>query len=474
MPSNSKPERAPQYVFIARRPPELPSDDDYLNAAFDFHSQWKLDPLRVNSFEAIIAKLAKKKAKLRCIRIVSHGAFGSIKVPFFSGAPGIEWGADLLRAVAKGDTETLAFIVGRWDIVLSNGTVAESAILRNLRDENPEVLAPFGLASAGALSGVMLEFFSRATQLAALLRMKQNGANVPSRVLALFIRIMRQLLDPKTPGGLRGLLAKEFNTSLASVLALQKQILESAPVDLELNEDDLIERAGFLDAADRALHNRSFRQKLKVAQHRFDASSFIDIRGCTVGSDTEFLNAMAVLLSGGSPPTVSAPKLFMVFGQAVSRRFRTIGDAESAATEPIVNDEVKHWIKVIGKDAFLTLSAKKRLVSYLDSFVLPVAEQPTFPALLVLAPDFFGGGTWIAPNGSSGFLAVTDWLKDQWTDATSSVQGQISSAGKALRKRWTSADQAPMFSAVRLNEEILAVCPDPRYQAAMGRSDPFI
>ncbi|MCL4261602.1 MAG: hypothetical protein KJ069_00230 [Anaerolineae bacterium] len=472
MPTNSVPEGVPFRTYITRNP--TGQDPQLLRDATQYHLDWKLDVQQIASFEEIIRDLARRKGEKQRIRIVAHASFDSIQVPFFDGGPEEVWGRDFVNAFARSDVMGLLHVIGDFTITLRGGIALLPALVGELRRTNASVLGPFGLEVSGLPSGAVREFFNRVSQLKALQTMR-SGANAGLKnIIDQFIDAIEFVLDARRQDGMRGAVADETGAIADQVRDLQDAIERTAPRDLRLSEITLAQRFPGLRAAFLGITRRRFRDRLMQARGRFSGRSIIDVRGCTVGRDELFLEAISRLFAAELPgPTVTAPTLFQTFGPGTSRRLVTVPEVDAAAGEPGVDSEALHWSTVIGAQNFLTLSREKRLLSYFDKFVLPVGRNPSFfqvgCELFFFGPELSGGGSFLAPNGSSGFLAITDWLLDQWNDFPSQqLQIRVHQAGRQMRQEWIDRNRAPPFSGVTDGSGTVFVVPDPLFRARLG------
>jgi hypothetical protein len=145
----------------------------------------------------------------------------------------------------------------------------------------------------------------------------------------------------------------------------------------------------------------------------------------------------------------------------------------AAAADPSVDAEAIRWCTVIGVQSFLALTPERRLLSYLDKFVLPVGRNlsplTVICDLYFFAPSLSGTSSFIAPNGSSGYVAITDWLLDQWNDFPSqTLKRKVHQAGKRIRKSWIDRNQGPPFSGMTDAAGTVFIVPDPECGARLG------
>ena len=219
-----------------------------------------------------------------------------------------------------------------------------------------------------------------------------------------------------------------------------------------------------------------FRKDLERARRRFKRSSAIDLRGCRIGSNQDYLRAVQRFFSAPSQrPKVSASKWFQFFAQP-TWEFIDVefghGREDELAKNQAVRDAVNHWITVAKAKApgspplrdFLhfwnSANPSVRLRTYLnEGLVLPVVENKK--VTLYVRSDAASREPAEVTKGAT--RATTFWLNNQWSE----VSGRQATAAEALRKKWqaTHGARAPILIGVTEGEDLTKafVAPDDAY-----------
>jgi hypothetical protein len=162
------PERLPSLVYLSTEPPD-PDSQRFLKSARKFHQTWQLEPIRVRSLGEIVDHLATLPAgSIKRIRIVLHAFFfeglceGQLTMRLFKqGFRDRSISKEMLRAWAESDGHGLSELCrteGQKDGLVDLAKVVRPAggkrltilehLLGALREAEPKVLIPFGLAHA--------------------------------------------------------------------------------------------------------------------------------------------------------------------------------------------------------------------------------------------------------------------------------------------------------------------------------------
>jgi hypothetical protein len=176
-------------------------------------------------------------------------------------------------------------------------------ILTHLRTNHAAKIAPFNLGAAAPPTGALAELLQRATDLELLTqsRTATNAAQIDPLIAA-----TRTIL-----ADIRGRVATQ-----GSITPVQAQALETAIRGaglLSTGYTPTAHQTGTVREANRAVAG-GFRATLGRARARFDADSWIDLRGCNAGGNRANLVALQEFF--GRPndlPHVSAPDWFQQF-----------------------------------------------------------------------------------------------------------------------------------------------------------------
>jgi hypothetical protein len=437
-----EPENVPQTTYISSVGfGATAAGDLFLHEAHEYHKQWGLAPKWVKSMEELVTDLANTGGSLSRIRIVSHAFVDSLHLPLFEGDSGDIEGADL-RALAESEIALLNKRVG------DASKVEVGHIVDFLRNNNPDVLKPFGLEKAGSKpTPAVNELIVRASTLWVLVK----GTGEPALKTPMKTAIERILPE------LRHRLARPKPEG-AGVTEAQAKALEDAIVALEPDPDTPLTfspPAGSMDpivSANKAFAG-GFSKKLQKARARFSGSSWIDIRGCNVGTKPDYMHAISEFF--GVPkaqPHVSGPDWFQLF-RALSYKELDDSDVASAAADTGVSAALNHWAAVTGVDAKmagLTGDAEKLKVYLDEALVLPVRPSPTADNLKLYVKK------------SLKQKAFDKWLGSQWSPAAPGLKALQKAGLTSLDARWV----AGLSDELHITPHgVIVVTPDPDYKA---------
>lgn len=362
-----EPQHVPDITYIAG---QNPRGDGFLRDATAYHNAWQLRPRLVNSMEDIVDHLAGGRGNVGRIRIVTHASQTNLFTALFrGGSPGIL--ENELRAFSESDVAGLEARYGTG--LLTSATY--TAILNDLRANNPAVLRPFGLDAAGAVPTGAVQ---RLIRLSSDLLMQTVGTVDPA-------------LSPQeraTVGQQRGTIQTSLRTMLAGlrqevqqqppagagVTAQQAQDLETAITGLQTFNFTLgLQPAGFVGglSSANAAFNRGFRAHLNTARGRFNASSWVDIRGCRVGGSQTYLQAVSGFFgTGNDKPHVSGPDWWQSFP---TLGYQTVLDADIPATaaDADVSTALDHWFPLTGVESYM----RRQIIYFLDLLIQEQREQ---------------------------------------------------------------------------------------------------
>jgi hypothetical protein len=415
--------------------------DAFLKEATNYHEHWGLKPKTVKSMEALVTDLGKGKGVLSRIRIVSHAWENRLFLGLFEGdTPGID--KNTLKAIAEGETALLSELVGP----VSGVTMNVDSILNVLRSDNAQVLAPFGLdAARSAPTQPVKDLIVRAATLWVLVKGTGEAALVREMRTAIerILPELRRRLTRPAPEG-------------AGVTETQAKALQDAIVALEPDPATPLvfaptpESIAPIKAANKAFA-RGFSDKLKKARARFSDSSWIDIRGCKVGDQPDYMKANSAFFGGSSAkPHVSAPEWVQLF-RSLSYKELDDADIASAASDQGVSTALDHWAVVTGANAKMAglKATEDKLKVYLDeALMLPVR------------PSAMADNLKLYVKKSLKDKAFDKWLASQWKPDAPGLKALKKAGLKSVDARWV----AGLSDKLTADGEIV-VAPDPDYKA---------
>ena len=310
-----QPEHVPELTYISTQ-----GRQGFLNQAVAYHRAWGLTPIRVDSLEDVVNHLARGRARLGRIRIVTHAAQAGMYLSLFRRQPLVSLTGPRLAAWSSGDVPGLEFDVG---YPFGHLNVASAArILSHLRRRHAAMLTPFRLQRVGTPTGALARLFQRATdlELSTQARTAANAVHVDPVITALGTiladirtRVMRQ-------GRINAAAAQALETAVRGAGLRPQGFVPS------------VYRGRAVREANRAV-TANFRMTLGAARRRFDTHSWIDIRGCNAGSRRYVQAVRRFFGRPGHLPHASAPdwfQQFLLFGfgslandRAIDRAYRS-------------------------------------------------------------------------------------------------------------------------------------------------------
>ena len=380
----SGPQHVPERTYIAGQDPE---NDGFLRDATRYREQWGLNPQSVDSLADVVDDLEGGQGRIGRIRIVTHASQNNLYMSLFEGGPvGILEGE--LRAYAQSQE------AGGAEVVLGGGRDLMSAafyqvLLDHIRGDDPDVPAPFGLDAAGAaLSGVAGEFFRRAGDLLAYREAGQSedDRRVREAVETRLGQLAPQLEEETQPGG--------DPITAAQVTALRAAVLTVPVQNLSLGAQGA-RITGNLSAAETAA-DAGFYADLASMRARFDATSWVDIRGCRVGESASYLEAIAEFF--GRPdarPHVSGPDRFQSF-PSLGYRVVTEREIPGLARQAHVRAALDHWFDEAGILQDLRRS-HAMFVAQLALIDMGAPMGRGFAPEIAGPPERHGGGMGVSP-----------------------------------------------------------------------------
>jgi hypothetical protein len=438
-----EPENLPQITYISgvNLAGGDARSDAFLKEANNYHQFWGLRPRTIKSMEGLLDDLGKDSGVLDRIRIVSHAWENRLFFPLFEGSPpGID--LNLMKGIGQSEVALLTELVGPAARV----SVKIDPILNVLRDDNPDVLKPFGLDAARSKpSAPVEEFIVRAATLWLLVKGK-GPADAKKTMRTAIERILPMLRQRLTRAAPEGAQVKE-----AEAKALEDAIVALEPdpaTPFEFNPPP--ETITPIAAANKAFAG-GFSKKLEKARKRFKDSSWIDIRGCRVGDQPDYMQAVSQFFGGaGSKPHVSAPDWVQLY-RALTYKELDDADLASAAGDHGVKEALDHWADITGtaaKLAALTSTAEK-FKAYLDeALVLPVRPADAADNLRLYVKK------------SLRKKAFDAWLSSQWKPAAPELAALQKAGLTEVNSRWVAG-----LSDKLTLDGVIVVTPDPEYKA---------
>jgi hypothetical protein len=317
-----KAERVPELVFIMKK-----DDDSFLKSAVEYYSLFGLTIEQVDSIAAIIKSMASSTQTFKQITIVSHAHPRGMIMPFFTGGV-IGTDKEVFREFGKSNLDGLKLLspfpvssghLFNWNSLMSKLTTM-------IRGASATVLQPFGLQTTGDFKVNLKDFVRYCFDIVYLRdpgRVRRNAATstglnaVQRTTLENFVG---QILDELKP-----LVVAEYSVTPTQVNAVKSVItgfsyaqlvtgtnLSDANPHLGL-EDENMNDFPTLKAVVTALQG-GFRNDVVKARNHVTANTRIDIRGCRVGQDADYVEAVRELFgTGDKKPTVTAPRWFQQY-----------------------------------------------------------------------------------------------------------------------------------------------------------------
>lgn len=336
------PEKLPSHTFIADSATEAgfgATSVGYLRKAFIVHDSFGLNPQITSSFQDLITTLSGISGNLDRLRLVTHfggqstggtlSGNGVMFLPFFTDqrdfngnidnrteAFHFEYGVDDNHGL-KALYEAKIFPFYDPDF-LSRGTVNGSTVyervLSQLQSTTDASLTPFNLQAPHTPSTNVLNIIKWASSLLLLnrgttLRVKatvplnMSERDVPSIINDACILFIQNKIN-------------SFITTSGVTVASNVNNLNTAIQNLTLADIGIASiQAGPDDVPSMYLQGHSaMRTELNAVKTKLN-NAFVDIRGCRVGQDRPFMQALRGFFgNSGTEPTISAPEWYQIFG----------------------------------------------------------------------------------------------------------------------------------------------------------------
>jgi hypothetical protein len=322
----------------------------YFEQAVKFYKLWENETAeRIGSYQDIVEKLSGDTAPLTQFRIVAHANGSSLFLPLLAGAK--EY-ADI-PALERQTQESLAEHLGDLAHVTSDmsgkvhgwveGTSAGKALLAKL-----------GIATAP--DGIWREYVRWIVDehLATNATEDDSGTKTTATERKALVGEIQQI-----QASLKKTLAASLPTGAAEadVDALRQAALAGFKADAwtwgELPAGALKERLERFQhpevaAVRTAVKQGTFEKKLAAVKARVSSATDLEIRGCNIGSNDDYLQGIREFFgtAPGSLPSISAPKLYHYFGNPGVLRL-----PETEAKAPPVAESLKFLFEETFDDA---------------------------------------------------------------------------------------------------------------------------
>ena len=385
------PEVAPDQTFVAET---SPNENGFLAQAMAYHTTFGLIPQVAKSFESIVRALATSSTPLPRLRIVSHffvdekGSNAQVFIPIFdnqfdiNGDPYFHTEQWHFEYAVSDEAGLLALFQNEKFPLLKPGflsigfTEAEStaatarqiplhaALFNVLKRRNDPSLAAFKFKASGP-AGAALIAIQRAGDLFALNRttMLVQGKNppvvaaaMPASIVTAYKTFIRAEIDKlKKPSGV--MTTANVDALVAAITALTINDLPVPGGRTVLGT--LTEAVGGRFLQD----HTTFRNNLTAVRARLK-NAFVDIRGCQIGKDKVYMQAMRKFFGlVNQEPVVTGPawlQSFTVVGTASLGNEFTIDELFSKGHAPFnltaadVQRAYADWSGMIGLAAQLS------------------------------------------------------------------------------------------------------------------------
>ena len=314
-----QPDYAPQHTFIAQA---TPGDNGFIALANTFHQNSGLDPKTVASVEQILDLLDNSSQTgsgiVNRIRIVSHVFFDpsgqgnptNMMLPFLNGGvrPSLR---RHFEGFAGTSMEGLKSMMTFEVVTFTNTTIfiyADDAshVMNALRPAQNAILASVPTDALGEPTAEFRDFFLICGSKWALTRgviTNVAARNALNQAYDLLLADVVSRIRSTIPEA-------QLNTLRDAILALG-----STHGAVTQTPSDPANYATNLNAALTAVQGNAFLSKLNRVRQRFNGNSKVDIRGCQVGREPEYLQAIQRFFGTSATvrPTVSGPQWFQHF-----------------------------------------------------------------------------------------------------------------------------------------------------------------
>ncbi len=378
-------EKIPEQTFVAAA---TPTDNGFIITAFTYHETYGLNPQTVTSFEDLLTRLSAQATHLQRIRIVSHfsleseSTVSSIMIPFFAGQTGrgTEWWhfkfgiskEEGLKAFYEDRLPRNYQNICDFDVEDDPAHADHKAplwrvLLKAIRTNaaNAPLLAPFALSGVGSVpTGNILRFVKFCGDLFVLnthtieLEDENGGNNQPMPAVVLNAR--RDFINAQIDALLPSLTTT--TRTVPQINALRTALISLLPGSLPVSFNSPMGTQTFTVHEPMMLTSHpTLIANLNTVKARFDASSFVDIRGCRVGQDARYMNAVRDFFSPSAAvkPTVSAPEWFQSFTLPGNRSDGTVTGNPTQDEEKTLREDMMRGIFTGGGAGFTAADVQR-------------------------------------------------------------------------------------------------------------------
>lgn len=314
-----EPDYAPQFTFIAQA---TPGDNGFIALANTFHQNSGLAPKTVTSVEQVLDLLQDNAQTgtgvINRIRIVSHVFFDpsgqgnptNMMLPFLNGGvrPSLRRHFEGFAGTSMdGLKSMMTFEVGTF----TNTTIFiyrddASHVMNALRPAQNAILASVPTDALGEPTGEFRDFFLICGSKWALSQGALSNVNARNALDQAYDLLLADVVSR-----IRSTIPEaQLNTLRDAILALGGTHVAQTQTPF-----DPAKYATNLNAALTAVQGNAFLTKLNHVRARFNQNSKVDIRGCQVGREPEYLQAIQRFFGTNTTvrPTVSGPQWFQHF-----------------------------------------------------------------------------------------------------------------------------------------------------------------
>lgn len=344
-----EPEFLPQHIFVAEAAPG--GDNGFIAAALQFHRNINPDTRPVSSVEQIVELLADKtktgEGLLDRIRIVAHflrddhgahpsvmgikfltdgarGAFGK----FFDGfARSSEAGLRSIITISEQNKDHLSVFDDSADnliLALRDGADASLKTALDAVYTSQFVMGDRGeFATLHAAKWGLKHQTPAPTSNASLKASLEEAYDLILAAIRKRLTVAPENVAPAHLDAIANAIAAR--TEITGVHFLRIQTTPPGPFANYVTN---------VAAGVAAAKNDTFRNKLIKARERFDRFTTIDVRGCQVGADTDYMKAIQSFFgrTGTVRPVVTGPRIFQLFSP-IGLRSVTAPTPQAAVTQ---------------------------------------------------------------------------------------------------------------------------------------------
>ena len=353
-----EPEIVPDVTFIAQ---PLPTDNGFIQSAIDYHRGWGFNPQVVPSMDQVVTRLSAATGHIGRMRLVSHANVDNIFMSLFTGGVrgiaqtelagfGFSEEAGFAATIQASGSEAFRYIDVTAEALSNLRTTAAAAAPSSSGSSNPPstppappLLVAVGLGAPNSSpTGDLAQFIRRALeirliQLAPFTVTPTTGSPRPSTPAERrqIITAEQTILDAvqnrivtTTASTTSPITDQNLNDLKAALSAMTLANLSLQSVSSSIAEDTIKD----VTAANRAVAG-GFRGRLNTVKGRFDSSSGIDVRGCRLGQNPDYMRAVQCYFGrSGNVPEVTAPEWFQSFDSFAYQTFASEAQVDALAS----------------------------------------------------------------------------------------------------------------------------------------------